>query len=105
MSNVGIGFYVPDEVQLTLGARHLTVDFSDAEVCRLIVIEPEVRYLLPQIMAGQERYRIMWADLRSLLEAQGLDLRALVVDNRAGPKQKLVSRREGGFGRDGRPAL
>ncbi len=83
----------------------MSVDFKDAEVCRLIVMEPAVRQLLPQIMVEQHRRRITWADLRLLLEAQGLDLRPLIANNRADPKQTLVSRNAGGVERRGGPAL
>jgi hypothetical protein len=105
MSNVGIGLYVRNQVLLTHGTRQLTLDFNDAEVCRLIVMEPAVRQVLPKIMVEQQRHRMTWADLRLLLEAEGLDIRALIADNPAEPKPALVSRTTDEFGRQSRWAL
>src|SRR5690349_16917793 len=85
MSNVGLGFYVPNQVRLTFGGRCLDVDFSDAEVCRLIVIELAIRQALRAIVATHDSSQITWDDLRGLLEAQGLDIRREILRNLAKP--------------------
>ncbi|MGG5819680.1 hypothetical protein [Falsiroseomonas sp. HW251] len=90
MSNVGLGFYVPNQVRLTFHGRSVDVDFSDAGVSRLIVIEPVIRQALPLIVAAHDSRQMTWADLRCVLEAQGLDLRAEVARNWAEPSNRCL---------------
>ncbi|MGG5823496.1 hypothetical protein [Falsiroseomonas sp. HW251] len=82
---VGLGFFTPNEVRLTFGGRQLDVDFSQADVSRLIVIEPAIRQMLPFIMSTHDHAWISWGELRSRLEDRGLNLQGEIARNRAGP--------------------
>jgi hypothetical protein len=82
MSTVAIGFFVPDQVFLTFGSLRLIVDFSEAEVRRVIVLEPAIRKHLLAIMLRQSGKPITWANLRLLMEERGVDVRAISVRNR-----------------------
>src|SRR5689334_14187204 len=101
MSNVGLGFYSPNEVRLSFCGCCLDVDFSDAEVSRLIVIEPAIRQALARIVATHRMPRIDWAELRVLLETQGLDLRAEIARSWAKPGR--IYHRPEGFAHEGNP--
>jgi len=92
MDKIGIGFLQPDGVRLSSQERCLDVDFRGSEVRRVVMVEPEVRRVLPVVMrTTYNTTRIAWAELRGVLEEHGVSVRPLIARNmRTRPRSALV---------------